>query len=540
MGSTGSTWTSGGTAGGRAATRPGGWRAVTARRLLHRALDGLRGGTVTVVDGGAETVHGSGDPAVRIAVNAPAFYRRAVFGGVLGAGESYMDGDWDCDDLVGLVRLLTRDRRTQDEVDRGRGLIATCADSLRHLARRNSRRGSARNVEAHYDLGNDFFRLFLDERMMYSAAVFDDGCESLEAASTAKIERLCRKLRLAPGEELLEIGGGWGGLAVHAAERFGCRVTTVTLSPAQADHARALVRERGLDGRVDVVLADYRDLTGRFDKLVSVEMIEAVGHRFLPAWFRACSRLLKPHGLLALQAITIRDRRYRQGAAVGGLHQEAHLSRRLHSERLGAGGRGGPACRRGARRPRGHRRGLCADAAGVEPPVRGPPRRHRRPRLRRAFPAALALLLRVLRGRFPGARHQRRADAVRDARLPGADAPRGGGDPVTVPGGLMRLAESGRLPDAAIRAGIRLLLRRRLREEAAHDDRRRLARRRAVLEELRRGPIAARPDLANAQHYEVPAAFFRAVLGPRMKYSACHWPPGVDGTSPPPRPRCSS
>ena len=308
----GTAWPPGGVAGARAAPRRGDWRTVVARRVLYRALDGLRGGTVTVVDGGAETVHGGGDPVVRIVVNTPAFYRRAVFGGVLGAGESYMDGDWDCDDLVGLVRLLTRDRRTQDEVDRGRGLVATCADSLRHLARRNSRRGSARNVEAHYDLGNDFFRLFLDERMMYSAAVFDDGCESLEAASTAKIERLCRKLRLEPGDELLEIGGGWGGLALHAAERFGCRVTTATLSRPQADHARALVRERGLDGRVDVVLADYRDLTGRFDKLVSVEMIEAVGHRFLPAYFRACARLLRPHGLLALQAITIRDRRYRQ------------------------------------------------------------------------------------------------------------------------------------------------------------------------------------------------------------------------------------
>ena len=312
MGSTGSTWTPGGTAGRQAATRAGDRRSGAARRLLHHALDGLRGGTLTVVDGGAETVHGSGDPAVRIVVNAPAFYGRAVFGGVLGAGESYMDGDWDCDDLVGLVRLLTRDRRTQDDVDRRRGLIAACADALRHLARRNSRRGSARNVEAHYDLGNDFFRLFLDERMMYSAAVFDDGCESLEAASTAKVERLCRKLRLEPGDELLEIGGGWGGLAVHAAERFGCRVTTATLSPAQAEHARALVRERGLEERVEVVLADYRDLTGRFDKLVSVEMIEAVGHRFLPAYFRACARLLRPHGLLALQAITIRDQRYRQ------------------------------------------------------------------------------------------------------------------------------------------------------------------------------------------------------------------------------------
>ena len=283
----------------------------SAQRLLHDALDGLQSGTVTIVDGDARTVLGGGEPDVRIVVHDSSFYRRVVFGGVLGAGESYMDGDWDCDDLVALVRLLARDRRTQDDVDR-RGMVAAVANSLRHLARRNSRRGSTRNVEAHYDLGNDFFQLFLDERMMYSAAVFDGGCESLDAASTAKVERLCRKLRLAPGEDLLEIGGGWGGLAVHAAERFGCRVTTATLSRAQADYARALVRARGLDGRVDIVLSDYRDLTGRFDKLVSVEMVEAVGHRFLPAYFRACSRLLKPHGLLALQAITIRDQRYRQ------------------------------------------------------------------------------------------------------------------------------------------------------------------------------------------------------------------------------------
>ena len=373
------------------------------RRLLHGALDGLKDGSVTIVDGDDRTVHGAGTPAVRIVVKEPSFYRRTVFGGVLGAGESYMDGDWDCDDLVGLVRLLARNWRTKRALSRRRGWMAACADLLRHLARPNNRRGSRRNVEAHYDLGNDFFRLFLDERMMYSAAVFDAGCKSLEAASTAKIERLCRKLRLAPGDELLDVGGGWGGFAIHAAERFGCRVTTATLSPAQTDHARELVRRRGLEERVDVVLADYRDLEGQFDKLVSVEMVEAVGHRFLPVYFRACARLLKPHGLLALQAITIRDARYRRA-----LHSVDFIKKHVFpggfipsvSVLVNAAARHtdavlidledmGP--------------GLRPHSARVARAFRDPSRRDRRAGFRRAVRAPLAILLRILRGRISGA-----------------------------------------------------------------------------------------------------------------------------------------
>ena len=204
---------------------------ATPRRLLHRALDGLDDGQVMLAEGATATVHGDGQPRVRIEVHRPAFYRRVVLGGTLGAAESYIDGDWDCDDLVGLVRLVAHSRRTWQAVD-GWRRIGACIDRWQHHRRRNTRRGSASNVAAHYDLGNEFFRLFLDERMMYSCALFEQASASLDAASTAKLALLCRKLRLGPEDHLLEIGGGWGGLAVYAAKRHGCRVTTATLSPA--------------------------------------------------------------------------------------------------------------------------------------------------------------------------------------------------------------------------------------------------------------------------------------------------------------------
>ena len=282
------------------------------RTAVHRALRAIAGGTVIVADSRGEASYGTGAPVARIVVKAPDFYRNLLLGGSVGAGESYMAGHWDSDDLVALVRIMARNRRALDGLD---GPLASPAAWLGAFAlalQRNSRKGSRRNIKAHYDLGDDLFRLFLDERMMYSAAVFDTGEETLEQASEAKLLRLCRKLDLRPGDHLLEIGTGWGGLAVFAAQRFGCRVTTTTISNAQYEHARALVREQGLCGQIDVLRSDYRELTGRFDKLVSVEMVEAVGHQFLDTFFRTCARLLKPGGLMAMQAITIRDAVYRR------------------------------------------------------------------------------------------------------------------------------------------------------------------------------------------------------------------------------------
>ena len=280
--------------------------------VVERALETVVGGTVVLTSAGRTESYGSGEPRAHLRIHDPACFRRLVLGGSVGAGESYMAGQWDCDQLVDLVRILVRNREALAVLDGVATVPATLLDGLRHLLRRNSRSGSRRNVREHYDLGNEFFRLFLDQRMMYSAAVYDTGRESLDSASEAKLDRLCRKLRLGAGDRLLEIGTGWGGLALHAAANYGCHVTTCTISRAQHDHAKALVAARGLAGQVVVLLEDYRDLRGSYDKLASVEMVEAVGHAYLDGYFRTCAKLLRPNGLMALQAIVIRDARYRR------------------------------------------------------------------------------------------------------------------------------------------------------------------------------------------------------------------------------------
>ncbi|MEZ5558598.1 MAG: cyclopropane-fatty-acyl-phospholipid synthase family protein [Pseudomonadales bacterium] len=282
-------------------------------RALHRVLGRLQQGTLTLQDGSARYRFGDGsEPRATVQVRRSEFYRRLVLGGSVGAGEAYMDGDWTCDDLVSLVRLLARNASVLEQMD-GIGSIAVqAANLLQHLTRRNSRAGSRRNIQAHYDLSNAFFATFLDGHMMYSAAVYERPGASLEEASEAKLERVCRKLELGPDDHLLEIGTGWGGLAVYAARRFGCRVTTATISPAQHAAAQERVRAAGLEHRVEVLLRDYRDLQGRYDKLVSVEMVEAVGHQYLDQYFATLDRLVRPGGLIVLQAITIEDRRYRQ------------------------------------------------------------------------------------------------------------------------------------------------------------------------------------------------------------------------------------
>ena len=280
------------------------------QRAVRRALAAIEAGTVVVSDGDGTLAFGRGEPVARVRVHAAAFYRRLALGGSVGAGESYMDGCWDCDDLVSLVRIMARNQRALGGIEGRLATPAALLDAVAHGWRRNTVRGSRRNARAHYDLGDEFFRLFLDERLMYSAAAYDRGVETLERASEAKLLRLCRKLDLGPGDHLLEIGTGWGGLAVFAAERFGCRVTTTTISRAQYESARELVAGRRLSERVEVLPLDYRALTGRYDKLVSVEMVEAVGHQYIDGFFRACGRLLRPDGLMAMQAIVIRDAAY--------------------------------------------------------------------------------------------------------------------------------------------------------------------------------------------------------------------------------------
>jgi len=228
----------------------------------------------------------------------------------IAAAESYVSGAWRSPDLLKVMQLMAANVDLLNAIDDGVSVLERVAAYLFHLMNRNSLRGSRRNIQAHYDLGNEFFALFLDPTMMYSAAVFPEASATLEQGSLHKLDRICRQLELSPSDHLLEIGTGWGGMARYAARNYGCRVTTTTISQRQYEYARELVRRDGLDDRVEVLMRDYRDLDGCYDKLVSIEMIEAVGHRYLPTFFQACSRLLKPDGLMLLQAILMPDQRY--------------------------------------------------------------------------------------------------------------------------------------------------------------------------------------------------------------------------------------
>jgi len=277
------------------------------RSALLRRLERLRSGRVTI-DG--RSFGPEGGLSAAIDVKQPRFWASAALGGACGAGESYMDGDWTSDDLVSLVRILVRDRETLEGLERGFARLLAPFRAAAHALHRNTRAGSRRNIAGHYDLGNGFFALLLDETMTYSCGYFEREEATLAEASLAKYERLCRLLRLGPEDRLLEIGTGWGGFAIHAAGRHGCRVTTTTISAEQRRLAEERVRAAGLEDRVTILSEDYRDLRGTFDKLVSIEMIEAVGHHYLDAYFRLCADRLRPGGLFALQSILIADRFY--------------------------------------------------------------------------------------------------------------------------------------------------------------------------------------------------------------------------------------
>ncbi|MBS0579105.1 MAG: class I SAM-dependent methyltransferase [Proteobacteria bacterium] len=282
-------------------------------QLLAR-LAALEHGQILLEDSLGSTLLGprETDLHVRVQVHDGEFYRAVAARGSVGAAEAYMAGHWSCDDLVALVRILVRNRALLDGMEGGTARVAAWLLRALHELRRNTRAGARRNIAAHYDLGNDFFSLFLSADMMYSSALWEAADDTLERASSRKLERVCARLQLRARDHVLEIGTGWGGFALHAATHHGCRVTTTTLSREQQRLAQQRIAAAGLSDRITVLLEDYRNLRGRYDKLVSIEMVEAVGAQYLETYFGKLGELLAPDGLALLQAITIEDHRYAQ------------------------------------------------------------------------------------------------------------------------------------------------------------------------------------------------------------------------------------
>jgi cyclopropane-fatty-acyl-phospholipid synthase len=282
-----------------------------AKRVLIPLLKKLNFGEIVLTDGEEQHVFGRRSDAcdlrASLTVLHPRFYSQVLFGGSIGAGEAYMAGHWSSDDLTLLLRIVLLNQSVFAGLDRGLSRLKAPLYKAYHFLHKDSRKGSRINIAAHYDLGNDFYALFLDETLTYSCGIFDSPECSLQEASVAKYDRICKKLQLSDKDHVLEIGTGWGGFAIHAARCYGCRVTTTTISRAQHDLALERIRTAGVEDKVHVLFKDYRDLKGRFDKLVSIEMIEAVGHHYLETFFRCCSSLLTERGVMLLQAITIAD-----------------------------------------------------------------------------------------------------------------------------------------------------------------------------------------------------------------------------------------
>ena len=281
-----------------------------ARTAFLSGLKGTAGGTLTLQCPDRTYTFGDGDgPSATLTVGNERFFLRALIGSDIGIGESFMDGDWSTPDVVPLVRLMLRSRQALEVPSRLTGALHRLAGGVARRLRDNSLAGSQRHIHRHYDLGNDFFRLFLDRDLrMYSCGYFESAADSLEKAQARKVDRICRALQLSPGDRVLEIGSGWGGFATWAATQYGCHVTTTTISDEQYRHVRDLRSRIGEAGsRVDVLRVDYRELTGRFDKIVSIEMFEAVGLNHYDDYFKAVDRLLVPDGAMLLQTITVDD-----------------------------------------------------------------------------------------------------------------------------------------------------------------------------------------------------------------------------------------
>ncbi len=287
------------------------WVQQFAKNQVLARLARLQIGQLSIIENGQKTVFGSDKSiAATVTVHDAHFYGEIAFGGSIGAGEAYMLDYWQADNLTNVIRIMAANQGVMDALEGGYQWASKPFLKALHWLNRNTTDGSRKNIAAHYDLGNDFFKLWLDPSMMYSSAIFAPETISLEAASQKKLQVICDKLDLKPNDHVVEIGTGWGGFAIYAAKHYGCKVTTTTISKQQYDEAVLRVNAENLTDKITLLLNDYRDLTGKFDKLVSIEMVEAVGHQFYDTYFKKCASLLKPNGMALIQAITITDQRF--------------------------------------------------------------------------------------------------------------------------------------------------------------------------------------------------------------------------------------
>jgi cyclopropane-fatty-acyl-phospholipid synthase len=290
------------------------WFERLCRKFALDFISQLQHGDITVVEGNQRLRFGDEQAALKavITVVDPAFYQKLVMSGSVGGGEAYIYGWWRCDNLTALVRIFALNLATLDKLDSAITRLGRPLLKLLNWRNKNSKTQARKNIAAHYDLGNDMYRLFLDNSMMYSSAVYPDDTADLASAQQYKLALICQRLQLKSTDHLIEIGTGWGSMAIYAAQHYGCKVTTTTISQQQYDYAKQRIEALGLQGQITLLLEDYRDLQGQYDKLVSIEMIEAVGEEYLDTYFAKCASLLKPDGLMVLQAITIVDQRYQQ------------------------------------------------------------------------------------------------------------------------------------------------------------------------------------------------------------------------------------
>lgn len=289
------------------------WVASFAKTQMLKQLQRLAIGQLVINDGKQSHIFGQATAAAitaTIDVHDQRFYGEVAFGGSIGAGEAYMLGYWATDNLTDVIRLMAVNQSVMDHLEGGYQWLMKPIMKAFHWLNSNTEAGSRKNIAAHYDLGNDFFQLFLDPSMMYSSAKFSDEATTLAQGSALKLKTICDKLNLTPADHVVEIGTGWGGFAIYAATHYGCRVTTTTISKQQHDYAKAAIETAGLGDKINLLFDDYRDLTGEYDKLVSIEMIEAVGHQYYDTYFAKVSHLLKADGMALIQAITIADQRY--------------------------------------------------------------------------------------------------------------------------------------------------------------------------------------------------------------------------------------